>query len=69
MTEAYPHILVLFAHPALEKSRVGARLAEAVRDLPGVTFHDLYEARSSHVSVNGTAPAPRGRGQGGEGRL
>ncbi len=44
MTEAYSNILVLFAHPALEKSRVGARLAEAVRDLPGVTFHDLYEA-------------------------
>ncbi len=44
MTEAFPRILVLFAHPALEKSRVGARLADAVRDLPGVTFHDLYEA-------------------------
>lgn len=43
-TEAYPHILVLFAHPALEKSRVGVRLAEAVDGLPGVTFHDLYEA-------------------------
>ena len=37
-------ILVLFAHPALEKSRVNRRLMAAVRDLPGVTFHDLYEA-------------------------
>lgn len=37
-------ILVLFAHPALEKSRVNRRLVAAVRDLPGVTFHDLYEA-------------------------
>ncbi|MDA1094743.1 MAG: NAD(P)H-dependent oxidoreductase [Acidobacteria bacterium] len=37
-------ILLLFAHPALEKSRVHARLIEAVQDLPGVTFHDLYEA-------------------------
>lgn len=37
-------VLVLFAHPALEKSRVNRRLALAVRDLPGVTFHDLYEA-------------------------
>lgn len=37
-------ILVLFAHPALEKSRVNRELAAAVRDLPGVTFHDLYEA-------------------------
>jgi len=37
-------ILVLFAHPALEKSRVNRALAEAVRGLSGVTFHDLYEA-------------------------
>jgi len=37
-------ILVLFAHPALEKSRVNRQLASEVRDLPGVTFHDLYEA-------------------------
>lgn len=44
MTEAHPHVLVLFAHPALEKSRVGVRLAAAVEDLPGVTLHDLYEA-------------------------
>ena len=37
-------VLVLFAHPALEKSRVNRRLAEQVRGLPEVTFHDLYEA-------------------------
>lgn len=37
-------VLILFAHPALEKSRVNRRLIAAVRDLPGVTFHDLYEA-------------------------
>ena len=37
-------ILVLFAHPALEKSRVNRRLVQAVRDLDGVTLHDLYEA-------------------------
>ncbi len=37
-------VLVLFAHPAFEKSRVNRALAEAVRGLPGVTFHDLYEA-------------------------
>ena len=36
-------ILILFAHPAFEKSRVNRRLAEEVRSLPGVTFHDLYE--------------------------
>jgi len=37
-------ILVLFAHPALEKSRVNRELVRAVGDLPGVTVHDLYEA-------------------------
>lgn len=36
-------VLVLFAHPALEKSRVNRVLARAARGLPGVTFHDLYE--------------------------
>lgn len=34
-------VLLLFAHPVLERSRVNRRLADAVRDL--VTFHDLYE--------------------------
>jgi len=37
-------VLVLFAHPALERSRVNRRLAEAVMDLDEVTFNDLYEA-------------------------
>lgn len=37
-------VLVLFAHPALHRSRVQRALAKAVRDLEGVTFHDLYEA-------------------------
>lgn len=37
------NVLILFAHPVLEKSRVNRRLAFAVRALPGVTFHDLYE--------------------------
>lgn len=37
-------ILVLFAHPAFHKSRAHRWLVRAVRDLPGVTFHDLYEA-------------------------
>ena len=36
-------ILVLFAHPAYHRSRVQRALADAVRDLDGVTFHDLYE--------------------------
>jgi glutathione-regulated potassium-efflux system ancillary protein KefG len=37
-------ILVLLAHPILERSRVNRRLADAIRDLPGVRVHDLYEA-------------------------
>jgi len=36
-------ILILFAHPALQKSRVNRALIEPVRALDGVTFHDLYE--------------------------
>ena len=36
-------VLILFAHPAIHKSRVNRRLAAAVRQLEGVTFHDLYE--------------------------
>lgn len=37
-------VLVLFAHPARDRSRVNVALAEGVRGLAGVTFHDLYEA-------------------------
>jgi len=36
-------ILVLFAHPVLERSRVNRRLMDAVRDIDGVTFRDMYE--------------------------
>lgn len=47
-----PKVLILFAHPAPEKSRVNVRLARAVRGLPGVTFHDLYEAYPQfHIDV------------------
>jgi glutathione-regulated potassium-efflux system ancillary protein KefG len=36
-------ILILFAHPALEKSRVNRVLIEGLADIEGVTFRDLYE--------------------------
>lgn len=36
-------ILVLFAHPALEKSRVNKVLIQHLSDLDGLTFHDLYQ--------------------------
>jgi len=37
-------VLVLFAHPVFERSRVNRRLVDGVRDLDGVTVHDLYES-------------------------
>lgn len=37
-------VLVLFAHPALEKSRVHSKLIRSIRDVEGVRFRDLYEA-------------------------
>lgn len=36
-------VLILFAHPALEKSRVHAVLLRHTRHLDKVTLHDLYE--------------------------
>ncbi len=35
-------ILVLYAHPATQKSRVNKVLAARIRAIEGVTFHDLY---------------------------
>lgn len=40
-------VLVLLAHPVLERSRVNRRLAEGAREVQGVTVHDLYEAYPS----------------------
>lgn len=39
----YRQILILFAHPAVRRSRVNRRLIEAVRGLDGLMIHDLYE--------------------------
>jgi glutathione-regulated potassium-efflux system ancillary protein KefG len=36
-------VLVLFAHPRLEKSRANRVLLRHVPPIDGVTFHDLYE--------------------------
>jgi glutathione-regulated potassium-efflux system ancillary protein KefG len=36
-------VLILFAHPALEKSRVNKRLIGAAENIDNVTLHDLYE--------------------------
>lgn len=45
-------VLVLFAHPAFERSRVNRALVDALAGLEGVTFHDLYEAWPDfHIDV------------------
>lgn len=36
-------ILILFAHPAFQKSFSNQELVKELRSLEGVTFHDLYE--------------------------
>jgi glutathione-regulated potassium-efflux system ancillary protein KefG len=36
-------ILILLAHPVLERSRVNRRLAATALEVEGVTVHDLYE--------------------------
>lgn len=43
-TEILHPVLVLFAHPAIRKSRVNRRLVEAIQEVEGVTVNDLYEA-------------------------
>lgn len=35
-------VLILFAHPVFERSRVNRRMLAAVRELEGVTVRDLY---------------------------
>ena len=37
------HILVLFAHPAFQKSRVNKILVQGLDNIEGITFFDLYE--------------------------
>ena len=45
-------ILILFAHPALHKSRVNRVMMRTVRALDGVTFHDLYQIYPEfHIDV------------------
>ena len=38
-----PHALVVFADPALHRSRISRAVAEAARSLPDVAVQDLYE--------------------------
>lgn len=36
-------ILIIFAHPALQKSKIHKRLTDSVKNLPGITVNNLYE--------------------------
>ncbi|MCU0369794.1 MAG: NAD(P)H-dependent oxidoreductase [Bacteroidales bacterium] len=52
ITSGTKKILILFAHPALEKSRVNIHLAEAAKGIEDVHFHDLYEEYPDfHIDV------------------
>ncbi|MDQ8020703.1 MAG: NAD(P)H-dependent oxidoreductase [Moraxellaceae bacterium] len=39
----HARILLLFAHPAYQRSRINHALIEAVQDIDGLSLHDLYE--------------------------
>lgn len=43
VTPATSGVLLVLAHPALERSRANRALAKAAKGLSGVTFRDLYE--------------------------
>ncbi|MBC8413649.1 MAG: NAD(P)H-dependent oxidoreductase [Nitrospira sp.] len=52
MNEFKKNVLIIFAHPALQKSRVNSKLIKYVNDMQGVTFHDLYEIYPDfHINV------------------
>ena len=44
-----PGVLLVLAHPALERSRANRALAKAAKSLSGVTFKDLYETYPDFV--------------------
>jgi len=44
VSTAMRQVLIVFAHPALERSRVNRALIEAAAGVEGVRIHDLYEA-------------------------
>lgn len=46
------NILILFFHPLYHKSRVQRRLSDAVKDLEGITFRNMYDLYPDfHVDV------------------
>jgi glutathione-regulated potassium-efflux system ancillary protein KefG len=49
VTPATSGVLLVLAHPALERSRANRALAKAAKGLSGVTFRDLYESYPDFV--------------------
>lgn len=49
VTPATSGLLLVLAHPALERSRANRALAKAAKGTPGVTFKDLYETYPDFV--------------------
>lgn len=53
MMEKDQKILILFAHPALHRSRVNSKLIEGIEEIQGVYFHDLYKAYPDmHIDID-----------------
>jgi glutathione-regulated potassium-efflux system ancillary protein KefG len=52
MSKPSRRLLILFAHPAIHKSRVNHVLLSSVQSLPGITVNDLYESYPDfHVNI------------------
>jgi glutathione-regulated potassium-efflux system ancillary protein KefG len=47
--EGEASVLLVFAHPALERSRANLLLSKTAATTAGVTFHDLYETYPDYV--------------------
>jgi glutathione-regulated potassium-efflux system ancillary protein KefG len=46
-------LFIIFAHPALHKSRVNRQLISSIEDVEDITFHNLYEEYPDfHIDVN-----------------
>jgi putative NADPH-quinone reductase len=49
--------LILFAHPALEKSRINKNLIKRIASIPNLRFHDLYQAHPDFDIAAGASEA------------
>lgn len=52
VTPATSGVLLVLAHPALERSRANRALAKAAKGHAGVTFKDLYETYPDFVMIS-----------------